>query len=395
MKCRSNATLPRLSICSAGNHILGLVPLLWMVSAAFTAPAAAQVFFSEYIEGSTTNKALEIYNGTATTVDLSADAFQVLFYFDGSATPSRTIELVGQIVPGDVFVLAHQNAGDEILARADQVEAAGFFDGNDAIALVNQAGVADVIGQIGTDPGTQWGVGLQSTRDNTLCRKSSILTGDPNGADAFGPAVEWIGYVMDTFEYLGDHTAGGLPVELTSFVGVTAGRDVLLTWTTASERSNAGFEIERTSDGGGSGQVLGFVGGVGQSDRPVTYSYRISNVEPGLHVYRLKQIDLDGTFEYVGSTEVYVTPDRYGLLSVYPNPFNPVAKVVYALPAESRVRLSLFDVTGREVAGLFDGLRAAGIYSERLQASGLASGLYVIRLQTNEEVEFRTIVVAE
>ena len=65
--------------------------------------------------------------------------------------------------------------------------------------------VIDVIGQVGVDPGTEWGTGLTSTMDNTLRRKASIQAGDTNGADAFDPATEWDGFAVDTFDGLGSH----------------------------------------------------------------------------------------------------------------------------------------------------------------------------------------------
>ena len=67
----------------------------------------------------------------------------------------------------------------------------------------------DVIGQIGFDPGSEWGSGLISTQDNTLRRMSSILMGDPIGSDAFDPSLEWLGFDTNTFDGLGAHTVTG------------------------------------------------------------------------------------------------------------------------------------------------------------------------------------------
>ena len=64
-----------------------------------------------------------------------------------------------------------------------------------------------MIGQIGFDPGTEWGTGLTSTADNTLRRKASVEAGDANGSDAFDPSVEWDGFAVDTFDGLGTHAA--------------------------------------------------------------------------------------------------------------------------------------------------------------------------------------------
>jgi predicted extracellular nuclease len=173
---------------------------------------SADLFFSEYIEGSSNNKALEIFNGTGSTVDLAAGGYQVRMYFNGNPAAGLTINLVGSVTPGDVFVLAQSSADPPILAQADQTNGAGWFNGDDAVALTKGGTAADpvdVIGQAGVDPGTEWGMGLTSTADNTLRRKSGISAGDTNGGDPFDPAVEWDGFATNTFDGLGFHFSGG------------------------------------------------------------------------------------------------------------------------------------------------------------------------------------------
>jgi predicted extracellular nuclease len=176
------------------------------------APAAAagptDLFFSEYIEGSSNNKALEIFNGTGAPVDLAAGGYNVQMCFNGSPTCSLTINLVGTVGTGDVFVLAQATASAGILAQADQTNASGWFNGDDAVVLRKGTTIIDVIGQIGVDPGTEWGTGLTSTADNTLRRKLSVTAGDINGTDAFDPSVEWDGFATDSFGGLGSHGVG-------------------------------------------------------------------------------------------------------------------------------------------------------------------------------------------
>jgi predicted extracellular nuclease len=174
------------------------------------APAAAQsteLFFSEYIEGSSNNKALEIYNGTGAPVNLAADGYNVQMHFNGNPVATLTINLTGTVAAGDVYVLAQASADPIILAQADQTNGSGWFNGDDAVVLRHGTTVIDVIGQIGTDPGTEWGTGLTSTADNTLTRMAAITGGDPNGADAFDPSVEWLGFASNTFDALGCHPA--------------------------------------------------------------------------------------------------------------------------------------------------------------------------------------------
>jgi predicted extracellular nuclease len=214
---------------------------------------STDLFFSEYVEGTSNNKALEIYNGTGAAVNLGAGGYAVRMYFNGNATAGLGIALAGTVGPGDVFVLAHSSASLAILAEADQTNGAGWFNGDDAVVLTkgvdNQ--VVDVIGQIGFDPGTEWGTGVTSTADNTLRRKGAIEAGDPNGADSFDPAAEWNGFATDTFDGLGSHTiepgdsapvvASTIPTNGAS--DVSAGSDLEITFSEPVSVSGSWYTI--------------------------------------------------------------------------------------------------------------------------------------------------------
>ena len=193
---------------------LSLGALLPLAAPAATRAAPTDLFFSEYIEGSSNNKALEIYNGTGSAVDLGTGVYNVQMFFNGSASAGLTINLTGTVADGDVWVLAQSAASAPILAQADQTNGSGWFNGDDAVVLRKGTTVLDVIGQIGVDPGTEWGSGLLSTADNTIRRQETIEAGDPNGADGFNPALEWDGFANDTFGGLGSHvqTGGEQPV---------------------------------------------------------------------------------------------------------------------------------------------------------------------------------------
>jgi predicted extracellular nuclease len=170
------------------------------------APAKAQpteLFFSEYIEGSSNNKALEIYNGTGSAIDLLTGGYNIQMFFNGSASAGLTINLTGTVAAGDVYVVAQSSADPVILAQADQTNGAGWFNGDDAVVLRKGTTVIDLIGQVGSDPGTEWGTGLTSTADNTLRRKAATCGGDTNPTDVFDPSVEWDGFATNTFDNLG------------------------------------------------------------------------------------------------------------------------------------------------------------------------------------------------
>lgn len=205
----SRPTRRRIAALTATTLTAALVPF---VATAPTANAtSAELFFSEYLEGSSNNKALEIFNGTGSAVDLAAGGYNVQMFFNGATSAGLTVNLSGSVATGDVFVLAQASADPAILSVADQTNGAGWFNGDDAVVLRKGSTVLDVIGQIGVDPGTEWGSGATSTADNTLRRQASVGAGDADGSNAFDPALEWDGFARDTFDGLGSHTFTGEP----------------------------------------------------------------------------------------------------------------------------------------------------------------------------------------
>ncbi|MGD1902098.1 MAG: lamin tail domain-containing protein [Geitlerinemataceae cyanobacterium] len=166
---------------------------------------------SEYVEGSGWNKAIELFNDGSSAIDLSDESYELWIYSNGKTT-ARSIELTGTIQPGDVFVISHPSASAEIRSRADQTHGYLSFNGDDAVVLVRNGSILDAVGQIGVDPGSQWGSGLQSTRDNTLRRNlDSAITTSATGS--FSPSSEWFGYSKDTIDDLGVAPEPPTPVQ--------------------------------------------------------------------------------------------------------------------------------------------------------------------------------------
>ena len=189
--------------------ILAVVALV--VSAlAFTPVATAQtadLLISEYVEGSSLNKALELYNGTTATIDLAAGGYQVEVYFNGSNSAGTTISLTGSVAPGDVYVVADDGATAAVLAVTDQTTTSSLWNGDDAIVLSRGGLVVDSFGEVGFDPGSQWSSGGVSTQNATLVRKDAACTGDTNPSDFFDPSLAFDGAPQDDFTDLGAHTA--------------------------------------------------------------------------------------------------------------------------------------------------------------------------------------------
>ena len=158
---------------------LALGALLPLAAPAPTRAAATELFFSEYIEGSSNNKALEIYNGTGAAVDLAAGGYSVQMFFNGVRPAGLTINLTGTVARRRRVCPRPVAAAPPILAQADQTNAAGWFNGDDAVALAQATILIDVIGQIGLRPGRRVGQRPDRHADNTLRRKAAIQAGDP------------------------------------------------------------------------------------------------------------------------------------------------------------------------------------------------------------------------
>jgi len=173
---------------------------------AFAADATStdDLLISEYVEGSSLNKAVEIFNGTDGEVDLTAYAIEV--YFNGASSPGTTIALTGTVQPGDVYIVADDGADAAVLAETDQTTTASLWNGDDAIVLTGSAGTVDAFGQVGFDPGTEWGTGAVSGQDATLRRMPEVCAGDTDPSDVFDPSAEWDGFAQNTFDGLGSHT---------------------------------------------------------------------------------------------------------------------------------------------------------------------------------------------
>ncbi|KGL58743.1 choice-of-anchor D domain-containing protein [Polaribacter sp. Hel1_85] len=165
----------------------------------------SELFISEYIEGSGNNKFLEIYNPTSSAVDLST--YDIVMYQNGSATVSATLTLSGTLVSGDTFVIENSSEGLGYTADLSTSNTVMTFNGDDAIALRNSSTIVDVIGLVGTDPGTQWSgtTCTLGTEGAVLRRNFSVKSGDNDETDAFDPDTEWTCSTTDDTSDLGSY----------------------------------------------------------------------------------------------------------------------------------------------------------------------------------------------
>ncbi|NUN71279.1 MAG: T9SS type A sorting domain-containing protein [Bacteroidetes bacterium] len=183
----------------------------------------------------------------------------------------------------------------------------------------------------------------------------------------------------------GPATGVPLAVELTHFSGaVQYNNRVVLYWTTAGEVDNVGFDVERMSYDRGAAQngrwhSVGFVEGHGTTDSAHEYMFVDTGADPARrNVFRLRQIDRNGAFTYSPETVVdgSTTPGILSLHQNYPNPFNPATAIKYSVPEDGDVKLTVYDITGREVLQLVDRVQKAGTYTVTLSGADLASGVY-------------------
>ena len=184
--------------------------------ASFITNGQENIFFSEYAEGSSNNKYLEIYNNSDQTIDLTEYAFPNVSNAPttvGEYEYWNTFDAGSTIEPYGIFVIAHPSADETILAEADMTSFVYFSNGDDGFKLVHGTEdsftVLDEIGDWQGDPGSGWDVAgiSQGTKDHTLVRKSSVQNGNTwaNSAGTNADDSEWIVYDQNTWTYLGAH----------------------------------------------------------------------------------------------------------------------------------------------------------------------------------------------
>ena len=191
---------------------------------------------------------------------------------------------------------------------------------------------------------------------------------------------------------------GALPVELTSFTAAIIGNKVKLNWKTETEINNYGFEVERQlgikGQSSNGWEKIGFVNGNGNSNSPKNYSFLDDNISSGKFLYRLKQIDNDGQFEYSSVVEIDLgNPTQYSLEQNYPNPFNPNTTIKFSIPRADNVKIKLFNLLGQEVETIIDETLEAGTHSINFNAQNINSGVYLYKIETGSYVQTRKMTL--
>jgi hypothetical protein len=189
--------------------------------------------------------------------------------------------------------------------------------------------------------------------------------------------------------------AGVTPVELTSFTASAIKGAVNLSWKTATEVNNMGFNVERSANKSDWSKIA-FVQGNQTSTSTKSYSYIDKSVnQSGNYYYRLKQIDNDGSFKYSNIVEADInnSPSAFTLNQNYPNPFNPSTIISYSLPQASNVKISVFNAIGQPVRVIENGFKSAGVYSVSFNASELSTGVYFYKIEAGQFSQIRKMML--
>lgn len=207
------------------------------------------------------------------------------------------------------------------------------------------------------------------------------------------------GYTPDFGNFaISSVNAQPLPVELAAFSGITNGNNVTLKWSTSYEFNNTGFDVERRISADTIWKKISFVQGAGNSNSQKNYQYEDKNTPTGKYSYRLKQIDYNGIYKYYTlQNEINVgVPNKFELSQNYPNPFNPSTKINFSLPADSKVTMQIYDMTGRLMGTVINSeILQAGYHTVQFNGNALSSGTYFYRLTAGEFVQTKKMTLVK
>ncbi len=272
----------------------------------------------------------------------------------------------GEFSPGDGIILRTTDGGTTWSSQEVDMDpySVSFADEDNGIVVGDNGKIL-----LTTNGGEEWFQQISNTTKPLL----GVSFIDTDHAVAVG----YMGLILRT------NTGGFVPVELTSFSAKVIDGNVTLSWSTASETNNRGFEVQRSSDNHEYG-TIGFVKGNGTTTAKHTYCYADNNADPGTYSYRLKQYDFDGSFQYSNVVNVdFNLPLKFALEQNFPNPFNPNTIIRFSIADEVKVNLTVYDILGEKVRELKNEVMKPGYYEVKFNADGLASGVYFCRIKTS------------
>ncbi len=382
---------------ATGGCILGAVTLNTVTIADNdVAPVGAcqNLYFSEYLEGSANNKALEIYNPTGAAVDLSA--YSVKAFNNGAVSPTNTQPLAGILAAGDVYIIANSAADSLILAQADTTSTVTFFNGDDAIILFNGGDTIDAIGVVGVDPGTNWPIDtLGATSEFTLVRKPAVNAGQNNWSIG---STEWLVYAQNDFSFIGSHTQDPCPIVcsteiLPSGQAHTEQRTVFrLSWVPQPGAVGCQVEGQRLPTGPSPNKNIvsppynSLVVPKAQAGAGTTWTWRVRCA---------CSIDPFEATDFTAFGDTFFVPVAREMaslqgISLFPNPANEQLQLTWTSAREAVVPVEVLDLMGRTVYAT----TAAAVEGRNvlnLPISALQPGMYFIRMDGANGGQFTVV----
>ncbi len=328
------------------------------------------LIFSSYLEGEENENCVGVYNGTGMPVDLGD--YSISIFYDDATTASIPVAAAGTMLEDmGTYTICNTACALPVCGDADATDSGLIFNGDDALQLNNNGSPIDCIGVVGEDPGDFWGNADGCTTANyELIRDISGATCSGTCMTSFDPDV-WTG---------GNCTPiVPLPVKLTAFQArATDNGNVLLSWTTESELNTKEFIVQDSHKGGKFEDVI-TQAAEGQGASTVNYSAIHEKPRAGVHYYRLKIIDLDGSYAFseVRSVEI-IGAD----IAIAPNPANNYIDVNFN-SLTSDMNLRVMDVSGKLIKELNVGAAQTTV---QLDLTDFTPGHYFIRTVSGADI---------
>ena len=362
----------------------------------------SQLFFSEVIEDSQSNKALEIYNPSPLPVDLSN--YTINLYTNGAAAPTATLNLSGTLAANEVYVIAStpngQNPTDQAIVDVTDITSdVSVFTGNDAIELLFQGTAIDVIGVIGDDPGGNgWTFGNSSTANHVLVRRPEVTSPDTDWNIVSG---QWISYDASDYSHLGSHTGndcGNAPIAVVGFTTETQLvpeiEATVVTVTIQTANVQTPFQLIVNASGTATANndfSAGF---------PISFTVPVGNNDLSFSIVILGDAIIEGDetiiLDMTANANVYFTvptqtitiSENVGIgnselstIEVYPNPAN---EQITIRSEETLKNVQLFDMSGR----IIESMALAGNRKQiNRSLETFASGSYFLLIETERGVQ--------
>mgnify|MGYP006426734365 CR=1 FL=1 len=331
---------------------------------------------------------VEIYNGSGETIDLGAGGWHLSR--QANAGNISDIELTGTLQPGAMYLVG-RSSFESFYGFPPDVESGSISGNGDDGYFLYRGGdsetgtLVDAYGVLDQDgSGEPW-----EYENSQVTRNGDVTVPSPTWT-----ASEW---TITNGANAADMTPGStlLPVELTAFAGTVNAAGIALEWTTASETNNAGFHVEHRAPGAETFAQIGFRDGRGTTAEAHTYMFRLKDVAPGVHRFRLRQVDTDGAETVSKTITVQATLDgAYRLSDAYPNPARQMATLDLAVRETQEVRVDVYNLLGQRVVTLFDGTaRPETPTTLTMDTDRLSSGMYFVRVNGEQFQATRKVTV--